>query len=87
MAGKGTGKGGNMAVVLSEFNQEDPTMGLQIVERDIPRPKAGAATSASAYMASTSSLPCCRCFRDLSSRKPLSVLALFLYNMWKLMMS
>ena len=41
MADKGTSKGGNLAVVLTEFNQDDPTAGLQVVERDIPKPKAG----------------------------------------------
>ncbi|CAL5219342.1 g1156 [Coccomyxa viridis] len=41
MADKGTGKGGNLAVVLTEFNQDNPTAGLQVVERDIPKPKAG----------------------------------------------
>ena len=41
MANKGTSKGGNLAVVLTEFNQDDPTAGLQVVERDIPKPKAG----------------------------------------------
>ena len=47
MADKGTSKGGNLAVVLTEFNQNDPTAGLQVVERDIPKPKAGEMVSKS----------------------------------------
>ena len=41
MADRGASKGGNMAVVVTAFNQKDPTAGLQVVERDIPKPKAG----------------------------------------------
>ncbi len=36
-----TGKGGNMAVVVTEFNQDNPAVGLQVVDRDIPTPRAG----------------------------------------------
>ena len=41
MADTRTGKGGNMAVVVTEFNQDNPAAGLQVVERDIPTSKAG----------------------------------------------
>ena len=41
MAEKESRKGGNMAVVVTDFNSDDPTAGLKVVERDIPKPKAG----------------------------------------------
>lgn len=41
MAEKESRKGGNMAVMVTEFNRDDPTAGLKVVERDIPTPKAG----------------------------------------------
>lgn len=41
MTEKQSRKGGNMAVMVTEFNRDDPTAGLKVVERDIPTPKAG----------------------------------------------
>ena len=41
MAEKESRKGGNVAVMVTEFNRDDPTAGLKVVERDIPTPKAG----------------------------------------------
>ena len=55
MADTRTGKGGNLAVVLTEFNRDDATAGLQVVERDIPRPKAGDAMWKPVRRASTTS--------------------------------
>ena len=57
MADTRTGKGGNLAVVVTEFNQDNATAGLQIVERDIPRPKAGETLSKAVRNASGTSSP------------------------------
>ncbi len=41
MTEKESGQGGNLAVVITEFNKENPTAGLKIVKREKPKPKAG----------------------------------------------
>lgn len=57
MTEKESGEGGNLAVVITEFNKEDPTAGLKIVKREKPKPKAGELKRWAMYDPDYSQLP------------------------------